>query len=119
MANAATLADAIPDRAPPDDAVPNAPSSIASVCSVNSHALMVLPNRIATPSTRNAAVTASATWSTSDAPAPPRSSTPRIGRYSAISRSSATSSDSIPGVSRLPSQPCSSTSLATMPDAEA
>ena len=46
----------------------------------------------------------------------PASTAVRIGRYSAIVRSSKTSSDSTTGISRLPSQPRSAITFAVMPD---
>ena len=54
---------------------------------------------------------------------PPQSETPtssavRIGRYSAITRSSNTRIDSTTGVSRLPRRPRSARTLAMIPDDE-
>ena len=76
------------------------------------------PYRSATTSTT--ATTASEMATASN---PPRNDTPintavRIGRYTAMARSSNTSTERITGVSRLPSRPRSASTFATIPDDE-
>ena len=74
------------------------------------------PKRSAITSATVIAASAMATEAAPTAKLTPASMAVSTGRYSAIDRSSSTSSDSTIGVSRLPSRPRSASTLAVIPE---
>src|SRR5262245_36877484 len=118
--NAPTAADACSACASPATrkARPSTLSSRTSSRGLNTSRLAAGPKRSASSSTTPTAPTAPAIGSSPPTRLSPASRTVRTGRYTAMARSSITSSDRTTGVSRLPMRPRSSRSLATIPEEE-
>ncbi len=89
------------------------------VRAVRDQAAEAMAVRIATSTANEATVSAPAATMTARMSGSPDTSTAAIGRIATIARSSATSTPSTIGVSRLPTRPSSSSSFATIPDDDA